>query len=422
MKKIVFGLSLALLLLMGTGKVSAQITSTAVVSSQASLSGPLSIGSQGNDVTVLQQFLIAKGYLQATGPTGYYGNLTSAAVSAFQAANSLPQVGKVGPMTLAILNQQLEGTAQQIAVTQQQIGASNGMNTNGGTMEASLPTGCIAGDIYNPMTGILCSTPQSAIAGCAGANIYNTITGQLCYAPTTHQSQQSQQQSSSAIIESLPATVAQNQVTLNGTFLSDPSWGNGGGLTWFQYGTNTDASNPGNSTMANSTTWYSDGELPASMTKTLPIGALQSNTTYYFEACVSPFGTSVSKQCGQILSFTTGTTAYGTPTITVTNPIVGASWSGGNSYDINWTSQNISNGGVYVQLCPVSNLSSCASLISGLGYNPPISSGTIQGQVPTAGNTLTTPAEVKVTSNQNSSVYGYSGIINVYNFGGYGRG
>ena len=36
--------------------------------------------------------------------TGYYGPLTASAVSQFQAAYGLPQVGRVGPMTLAKLD------------------------------------------------------------------------------------------------------------------------------------------------------------------------------------------------------------------------------------------------------------------------------------------------------------------------------
>jgi peptidoglycan hydrolase-like protein with peptidoglycan-binding domain len=55
-------------------------------------------------VTELQDRLKAEGVY--SGPiTGYFGSLTGAAVKAFQAKYGIQQLGIVGPMTLAKLNQ-----------------------------------------------------------------------------------------------------------------------------------------------------------------------------------------------------------------------------------------------------------------------------------------------------------------------------
>ena len=67
----------------------------------------LTVGSTGADVTALQQSLVAKGHLTMPAGVayGYFGNLTRAAVSAWQAANGIsPTAGYVGPKSRAALN------------------------------------------------------------------------------------------------------------------------------------------------------------------------------------------------------------------------------------------------------------------------------------------------------------------------------
>jgi hypothetical protein len=67
----------------------------------------LTIGSQGEDVTALQAYLIATGFLSIEAPTGYFGTVTQASVQAWQSARGIvtegtPQTtgfGAVGPMT-----------------------------------------------------------------------------------------------------------------------------------------------------------------------------------------------------------------------------------------------------------------------------------------------------------------------------------
>jgi peptidoglycan hydrolase-like protein with peptidoglycan-binding domain len=66
----------------------------------------LSRGSEGVQVTVLQNFLNRAGYLSAT-PNGYFGPATTAAVRAFQASNGLSATGSVGPMTRNAINERM---------------------------------------------------------------------------------------------------------------------------------------------------------------------------------------------------------------------------------------------------------------------------------------------------------------------------
>ncbi len=63
----------------------------------------LSVGSQGAEVTALQQYLAAKGFY--SGPvTGFFGSLTETAVKKYQTARGIAPAGYVGPGTRAALN------------------------------------------------------------------------------------------------------------------------------------------------------------------------------------------------------------------------------------------------------------------------------------------------------------------------------
>jgi peptidoglycan hydrolase-like protein with peptidoglycan-binding domain len=63
----------------------------------------LKLGSSGSEVTVLQERLLALGYLDYSGTTGYYGTLTKTAVIRFQQNNGLTADGIAGPKTQAAL-------------------------------------------------------------------------------------------------------------------------------------------------------------------------------------------------------------------------------------------------------------------------------------------------------------------------------
>ena len=70
----------------------------------------LTIGSRGSDVTTLQQFLVAKGYLQMPlgVPFGYFGPLTKRALAQWQAASGIsPAVGYFGPISRAAIASQM---------------------------------------------------------------------------------------------------------------------------------------------------------------------------------------------------------------------------------------------------------------------------------------------------------------------------
>lgn len=56
------------------------------------------------DVLELQKILVAKGFLAADGATGYFGQMTFAAVKKYQQANGIDPTGFVGPATRAKLN------------------------------------------------------------------------------------------------------------------------------------------------------------------------------------------------------------------------------------------------------------------------------------------------------------------------------
>lgn len=64
----------------------------------------LTVGSEGADVSALQQFLYSKGFLTVN-PTGYFGPLTKAALASYQASVGIsPAVGYFGPVTRAHFN------------------------------------------------------------------------------------------------------------------------------------------------------------------------------------------------------------------------------------------------------------------------------------------------------------------------------
>ena len=63
----------------------------------------LGLGSRGNDVTLLQKFLINQGFLK-TEASGYFGQATYGALKAFQSANAIDLTGSAGPITRSRIN------------------------------------------------------------------------------------------------------------------------------------------------------------------------------------------------------------------------------------------------------------------------------------------------------------------------------
>lgn len=66
----------------------------------------LQVGSENNDVLVLQNMLSRAGYLYAT-PNGYFGQGTKSAVKQFQIANGISATGMVGEATRNAVNERL---------------------------------------------------------------------------------------------------------------------------------------------------------------------------------------------------------------------------------------------------------------------------------------------------------------------------
>lgn len=70
----------------------------------------LEVGMSGSDVGSLQTFLAQDKTLYPQGLiTSYFGFLTKAAVANFQSRNGISAVGRVGPVTLPVINAQMSG-------------------------------------------------------------------------------------------------------------------------------------------------------------------------------------------------------------------------------------------------------------------------------------------------------------------------
>lgn len=68
-------------------------------------SADLTLGSTGTEVTMLQNFLMGKGYAIAAGATGYFGAQTKAALASYQSASGIsPSSGYFGPLTRMKVN------------------------------------------------------------------------------------------------------------------------------------------------------------------------------------------------------------------------------------------------------------------------------------------------------------------------------
>ncbi len=100
-------------LLLGVGMVAMAmlIMGTPASARADTLYRQLQVGSRGSDVSSLQTFLARDPSMYPQGlVTGYFGFLTKSAVSNFQSRNGIPAVGRVGPMTLPIINAQMAGS------------------------------------------------------------------------------------------------------------------------------------------------------------------------------------------------------------------------------------------------------------------------------------------------------------------------
>ncbi len=94
----------------GIGAISLLMVAAPFMGIAATLNRQLDLGATGADVSALQTFLAQDTSIYPQGlVTGYFGTLTSAAVSNFQSRNGLDNVGRVGPMTLSLINSRIGG-------------------------------------------------------------------------------------------------------------------------------------------------------------------------------------------------------------------------------------------------------------------------------------------------------------------------
>ncbi len=83
-----------------------------IASAYSTLTRQLDIKDTGSDVTDVQTYLAKDSTLYPQGlVTGYFGTMTSTAVSRYQTRNGIQSVGRVGPVTLLALNKSMMGAS-----------------------------------------------------------------------------------------------------------------------------------------------------------------------------------------------------------------------------------------------------------------------------------------------------------------------
>jgi peptidoglycan hydrolase-like protein with peptidoglycan-binding domain len=133
----------------------AQAPSKVPVSQAQAPAQTLAPGDTGSQVTILQRALAALGFSAGT-PDGNYGLATQTAVARFQASQGLPQVGIVGPQTLAALRHALRHAPVSPAQAPSQTLAPGDTGSQVEILQRALaalgfPTGTPDGD-YGPAT------------------------------------------------------------------------------------------------------------------------------------------------------------------------------------------------------------------------------------------------------------------------------
>lgn len=126
------------------------------------LNRQLRTGSEGVDVSVLQDFLNRAGYLRVV-PNGHYGPATTAAVRAFQSGNFISVTGQVGPLTLNAINERMCDTDLH----------ANSLADTYSAGYAGIQTGVTYVDPFDPFVRVI--TPQNTVPT-VYTNPQNTIT------------------------------------------------------------------------------------------------------------------------------------------------------------------------------------------------------------------------------------------------------
>ncbi|MFA5996107.1 MAG: peptidoglycan-binding protein [Candidatus Paceibacterota bacterium] len=104
-------------------------TTTTTTGGTCSFSRNLTVGSQGADVTCLQQALIGGGFSVPAGATGYFGTQTRTAVASWQSSKNIaPAVGYFGSISRAAFN--LGGGSTTTTTTGPSAGTGNGLKVS----------------------------------------------------------------------------------------------------------------------------------------------------------------------------------------------------------------------------------------------------------------------------------------------------
>ncbi len=130
--KILKSLSSRISFVLGAGAIALAMAFTFVpaTSFAADLYRQLELGMSGPDVSSLQAFLAKDVTIYPQGlVTGYFGLFTKAAVSNFQARNGISVVGRVGPITMAAINLQMNGDLSAPMISTLNVSTTNNSAT-----------------------------------------------------------------------------------------------------------------------------------------------------------------------------------------------------------------------------------------------------------------------------------------------------
>lgn len=160
--KILFVITLLLCVSVAGNSASAESLSPTTPTEGFTFTRDLALGTRGGDVSALQQFLIAGGFLKMPNPSGYFGPLTKSALSAWQASVGInPASGFFGPISREKINVVKKLTSLNTT------GLQNTTTTTTSVVRATSTTpGCTS------IVGFSTSTGQS----CKGASTTNTET------------------------------------------------------------------------------------------------------------------------------------------------------------------------------------------------------------------------------------------------------
>lgn len=125
-----------------------EVTTTNLKTNCINLTVSLKQGNKNSNVIILQNFLIEKGYLNATA-TGFFGAQTLKAVKNFQKDNNINATGFIGPVTRAFINKLTcinninsinETTSQNQNTNQNTTLINTETNTNQNVTTVEVPT------------------------------------------------------------------------------------------------------------------------------------------------------------------------------------------------------------------------------------------------------------------------------------------